>query len=78
MNNSIILASCLCGSFYLCSQTLSFTNKAILENKRIPRKLVFINGFTFLVCGSIIICCFQSLQFPRVCSIYGETMKRVS
>ena len=55
MYNSIILSSCLFGSFYICSKSLELINTSLLENKKIPRKLILINGLTFVLSGSIII-----------------------
>ena len=55
MYESIILSSCLFGSFYLCSISLGLINRTLLENKKIPNKLIIINGLTFLVSGSIVV-----------------------
>ena len=55
MYKSIILSSCLFGSFYLCSTSLSCINRALLENKKIPNKFIIINGLIFLVSGSIVV-----------------------
>lgn len=55
MYNSIILSSCLFGSFYLFSQSLKLINRSQLENKQLPNKLILINGFTFILSGSVII-----------------------
>ena len=55
MYKSIILSSCLFGSFYLCSISLLLINKSLLENKKIPNELIIINGLTFLVSGSIVV-----------------------
>ena len=53
--DSIILLSCFFGSFYLCSTSLVLINKSLLENKKIPNEIIIINGFTFLVSGSIVL-----------------------
>jgi hypothetical protein len=55
MYESIILSSCLFGSFYLYSISLGLINRSLLENKKIPNKLIIINGLTFLVSGSIVV-----------------------
>lgn len=63
MYKSIILSSCLFGSFYLCSTSLILINRSLLENKKkIPNELNIINGLTFLVSGSIIIYNFSLLN----------------
>jgi hypothetical protein len=54
-NNHIILSSCLFGSFYIFSISLTLTNRALLEDKKIPNELFIINGLTMLVYGSIIV-----------------------
>jgi hypothetical protein len=55
MYKSIILSSCLFGSFYLCSISLVLINRSLLENKKISNELHIINGLTFLVTGSIVL-----------------------
>lgn len=55
MSNSIILFSSLFGSVYLMSISLGLINRSLLENKKIPRKIIIINSLTFLVSGSIFI-----------------------
>jgi hypothetical protein len=55
MSNSIILCSSLFGSVYLMSISLGLINRSFLENKKIPRKLIIINGLTFIVSSSIFI-----------------------
>lgn len=55
MSNSIILFSSLFGSVYLMSISLGLINRSLLENKKIPRELVIINGLTFVVSGYIFI-----------------------
>jgi hypothetical protein len=37
------------------SVSLGLINRSLLENKKIPRELIIINGLTFLVSGSIFI-----------------------
>ena len=54
MSNSIILSS-LFGSVYLMSVSLGLINMSLLENKKIPRELIIINGLTFVVSSSIFI-----------------------
>ena len=55
MSNSIILFSSLFGSVYLMSISLGLINKSFLENKKISRELIIINGLTFVVSTSIFI-----------------------
>ena len=55
MYNHIILSSCLFGSVYLFSISLTLTNRALLEDKKIPNKLFIINGLTMLVSSSILV-----------------------
>lgn len=54
MHNSIILSTCLFGSVYLFSVSLEMINRSLLENKKIPNKLIIINGLMFLISGSIV------------------------
>ena len=54
MYNSIILYVNLFGSFYLFSKSLELTNRSFLENKKMPLNLILMNGFTFVLSGSII------------------------
>ena len=51
----IILSSCLFGSFYIFSISLTLTNRTLLEDKKISNELFIINGLTMLVSGSIIV-----------------------
>ena len=62
MYKSIILSSCLFGSFYLFSTSLVLINLSLLENKKIPNELIIVNGLTFLVSGSIIVYTFSLLK----------------
>jgi len=62
MYNHIILSSCLYGSFFIFTTSLVLTNKALLEDKKIPKELYVINGLTMLVSGSIVIYNFSSLN----------------
>jgi hypothetical protein len=59
MYNSIILSSCLFGSVYLCSLSLVLINISLLENKKIPKKLIIINGLVFVLSGSILVYSFS-------------------
>lgn len=65
MYNSIILYSGLFGSVYLCSTSLVLINKCLLKNKKISKPLLLINGFTFLVSGSMVLYNFSVLPFLR-------------
>ena len=53
MYNSIIVYSCLFGSIQLMSISLGLINRSFLENKKIPRELIIINGLTFIISGSV-------------------------
>jgi len=53
--NSIILFSSLFSSVYLMSISLGLINMSLLENKKIPRELLIINGLSFVVSSSIFI-----------------------
>jgi hypothetical protein len=70
MSNSIILFSSLFGSVYLMSISLGLINKSFLENKKIPRELIIINGLTFVMSSSVFIGCTLSnlshFKFSRV------------
>ena len=48
MHNSIILSSCLFGSFYLFSVSLGLINYLFLENKKIYSKLELLRQFTVI------------------------------
>lgn len=61
MYKSIILSSCLFGSYYLFSVSLSLINRSFLENKKIPNQLIIINGLTFIVSGSFVVYNFSLL-----------------
>ena len=52
MYNSIIIASTLFGSVYLCSTSIILLNRTLLE-KKLNKNLLIINGCTFLVSASI-------------------------
>ena len=62
--NSIILSAGLFGSIYLCSTTLTLINMAHIENnnKKMPNEIIILNGFTFIMSGSLIIYTFVSLR----------------
>jgi len=63
MYNSIILASCLFGSVYLFSKSLMLTNLSLLENKKLPNKLIIINGTIFLISGSMYLYSLYKVSF---------------
>lgn len=50
-----MLSSCLFSSVYIFSKSLELINKSLSINKNIPKKLIFINGLTFLLSGSTFI-----------------------
>lgn len=52
MYKSIIIASALFGSVYLCSTSMHLLNNVLLENKS-NKNLLVLNGCTFLISGSI-------------------------
>jgi uncharacterized membrane protein len=55
-NNSIILSSCLYGSIFIFSTSLCLINNSLLlENKKISRKLVYLNGLVFVISSYIYI-----------------------
>lgn len=60
MHNSIILSAGLFGSVYLCGISLVLINNSLVENKKMPNKLMVINGLTFIISGSIIVYGFSS------------------
>ena len=65
MYNSIILyhlVYCLFGSVYLCSKSLELINKSLLKNKKIPYKLILINGLTFVISSSVLAYSFSLLK----------------
>ena len=65
MSNYIILFSSLFGSVYLMSVSLGLINKSLLENKKIPRGLIIINGLIFAVSTFI----FLSVGHYQICPI---------
>jgi hypothetical protein len=60
--NSIILSAGLFGSVYLCSKTLTLINITHIENIKIPNGLIVLNGFTFIMTGSLVIYTFAALR----------------
>ena len=65
MSNHIILSSCLYGSVFLFTISLALTNKVLLEDKKIPKKLYIINGLTMLASGSIVTYNFSLLNLSH-------------
>jgi hypothetical protein len=63
--NSIILSAGLFGSVYLCSTTLTLINMAHIENKKMPNKLIVLNGLTFIMTGSLVIYTIEALRRLR-------------
>ena len=55
MYKSIILSSCLFGSAYLFSSSLSLINNSLLEKNKIPYQLHILNGITFVISGSVLL-----------------------
>jgi predicted alpha/beta superfamily hydrolase len=62
MYNHIILSSCLFGSVYLFSKSLTLTNRALLKNKKILNELIIVNGLTMLGSGFAIVYSFSLLH----------------
>ena len=56
MYNSIILSSCLFGSVYIFSKSFESMNRSFLENKKIPNKLIIVNGLICIISGSVFLC----------------------
>lgn len=67
MYNYIILSSSLFGSIFLFSTSLTLTNRAVLEDKKIPNGVFIINGLTMLVSGSIIV--YYNIALLKFCFI---------
>ena len=57
MHKTIIISSCLLGSVYILGTSLKLINESesLLENKKIPHRLIILNGLTFIISGSIFI-----------------------
>lgn len=62
MNSHVILLSCLCGSFFIFTTSLVLTNKALLEDKKIPKELYVVNGLTMFGSGYVVIYTFSLLN----------------
>lgn len=56
MSNFIILLSSSYYSVYSIVKSLELINISFLENKKLPRELLIINGITFIVSSYIFIC----------------------
>lgn len=63
--NYIILSSGLFGSIYLCSTTLRLINMAHIKNKKMSHEIIILNGFTFIITGSLVISTFEALRKLR-------------
>lgn len=55
MYNSIILSASLFGSVYIFVKSFELTNKALLENNKMSRELMLINGLTLGLSGSMFV-----------------------
>jgi hypothetical protein len=53
MFNTITICSTLFGSVYLCSVSLALINNSLLEEKKISKQVMLLNGLTFLASGSV-------------------------
>lgn len=62
MSRSIIVFSSLFGSVYLMGTSLHLINRLCIENKKIPRELIILNGLTFAASGYIFISMSLSLS----------------
>lgn len=65
MYESIVLSSYFFGSVYLFSKSLEFINRAYLEDKKIPDKLIALNGLTFIMTGTIVVYSYRILHLPH-------------
>ena len=54
MHDSIVLSSCLIGSYVLFSVSLSSINMAYIKNRIIPSQLMLLNGLTLGFSGTTI------------------------
>jgi len=63
MYKFIVLSSCLFGSVYLYGKSLKLINNLFLQNKKIPKHLMIINGLTFVIFGSVVVCSFYLSYF---------------
>ena len=61
MHNSIILSAGLFGSVYLCGISFVLINNSMMENGKMPNKLIVFNGLTFMLSGSIVVYSFRHL-----------------
>ena len=61
MHNSIILSAGLFGSVYLCGISFVLINNSMMENGKMPNKLIVFNGLTFMISGSIVAYGFRHL-----------------
>ena len=60
-----MILSCFVGSAYIFSTSLILINWTLLENKKIPRKLIIINGLTFIISGTVFISSFLFLNSSK-------------
>jgi hypothetical protein len=61
MHNSIILSAGLFGSVYLCGISFVLINNSMMENGKMPNKLIVFNVLTFVISGSIVVYGFRHL-----------------
>ena len=64
MLDSIVLSSYFFGSVYLFSKSLEMINRTYLEDKKIPDKLIVLNGLTFVMTGTIVVYSYSLLYLP--------------
>ena len=69
MLESIVLSSYFFGSVYLFSKSMEFMNRVYLEDKKIPDKLIVLNGLTFVMTGTIILYSYNLLHLRHFKSL---------
>lgn len=55
MHDSIVLSSCLFGSYYLFSVSLASINRAVLENKIMQPSLIALNSLTLGILNGLVL-----------------------
>ena len=62
MLEPIVLSSYFFGSVYLFSKSLEFINRVYLQDKKIPDKLIVLNGLTFVMTGTVVLYSYSLLN----------------
>lgn len=65
MNNYIILSSCLFGSVYLTSKSLELINRSFVDDKKMPRELIILNGIALMASSSVFVGGFALLSLAH-------------